>query len=133
MLWYRQPAKRWLEALPLGNGRIGAMVFGGVSEERLALNESTFWSGEPSDQHENSEASTAFTRIRELFKAGKYTETQPLFRFIEALQAPGQQTAKKVYGISKGWVCHVFSNAWGYTAPGWGLGWGLHVVGGVFP
>ena len=42
-LWYRRPAARWLEALPVGNGRLGAMVFGGVSTERLALNESTFW------------------------------------------------------------------------------------------
>lgn len=45
VLWYRQPAERWLEALPVGNGRLGAMVFGGATEERLALNESTFWSG----------------------------------------------------------------------------------------
>ena len=44
-LWYRQPARRWLEALPVGNGRLGAMVFGGVTEDRLELNEITFWSG----------------------------------------------------------------------------------------
>src|SRR5689334_997717 len=55
-LWYRQPARRWLEALPLGNGRIGAMVFGGVTEERVALNEVTFWSGSASTQHENPQA-----------------------------------------------------------------------------
>jgi alpha-L-fucosidase 2 len=48
-LWYRQPARRWTEALPLGNGRLGAMVFGGVGEERLQLNEDTFWSGAPYD------------------------------------------------------------------------------------
>src|SRR5208282_1723883 len=48
-LWYRQPANRWLEALPVGNGRAGAMIFGGVLEEKLALNEVTFWSGAPSD------------------------------------------------------------------------------------
>ena len=77
-LWYRQPAKRWLEALPVGNGRLGAMVFGGVTEERLALNEATFWSGAPSDGHENPEAFDAFTRIRELFKAGKNDEAGPL-------------------------------------------------------
>ena len=57
---------------------------------------------------------------------------QPLFRFIESLQAPGRRTARKLYGIDRGWVCHVFSNAWGFTAPGWGSGWGLHVVGGVW-
>lgn len=44
-LWYAQPAATWTQALPLGNGRIGAMVFGGLTEERLALNEDTLWSG----------------------------------------------------------------------------------------
>jgi alpha-L-fucosidase 2 len=47
MLWYRQPAQKWTEALPIGNGRLGAMVFGGVEEERLQFNESTLWSGRP--------------------------------------------------------------------------------------
>ncbi|MCX6967375.1 MAG: glycoside hydrolase family 95 protein [Verrucomicrobia bacterium] len=79
-LWYRQPAARWLEALPVGNGRVGAMVFGGVREERLALSESTFWSGAASDQHENPQAREAFAKIRELFKAGKHREAQPLIR-----------------------------------------------------
>ncbi len=77
-LWYRQPAKRWLEALPVGNGRLGAMVFGRVAEEKLALNETTFWSGAPSDQHENPDGRAAFAQIRTLFKAGKYAEAQPL-------------------------------------------------------
>ncbi len=77
-LWYRQPAVRWLESLPVGNGRLGAMVFGGVTEERIALNESTFWSGEPSDQHERPAAREAFFKIRELFKVGKYAESRPL-------------------------------------------------------
>lgn len=45
-LWYLQPAKEWLEALPIGNGRLGAMVFGGINEETIALNESTMWSGQ---------------------------------------------------------------------------------------
>jgi len=49
LLWYRRPAKEWIEALPLGNGRIGAMVFGGVAEERLQLNEDTLWGGGPYD------------------------------------------------------------------------------------
>ena len=45
VLWYRTPAARWNEALPIGNGRLGAMVFGGVREERLQLNEDTVWAG----------------------------------------------------------------------------------------
>jgi alpha-L-fucosidase 2 len=56
---------------------------------------------------------------------------EPLFRLIESLRVSGRRTARKVYG-SRGWVCHVFTNAWGYTAPGWGLGWGLHPTGGIW-
>lgn len=47
LLWYTNPAKEWEEALPVGNGRLGAMVFGGVEEERIQLNEETYWSGGP--------------------------------------------------------------------------------------
>ena len=46
-LWYRQPAAEWTEALPVGNGRLGAMVFGGTAQERLQLNEDTLWAGGP--------------------------------------------------------------------------------------
>jgi alpha-L-fucosidase 2 len=48
-LWYRQPAKLWVEALPAGNGRMGAMVFGGIDRERIQFNESTVWTGSPRD------------------------------------------------------------------------------------
>ena len=48
-LWYRRPAKEWVEALPVGNGRLGAMAFGGVTRERLQLNEDTLWAGGPYD------------------------------------------------------------------------------------
>ena len=50
-LWYREPAKQWVEALPVGNGRLGAMIFGGVETERLQLNEDTLWSGGPYDSN----------------------------------------------------------------------------------
>ena len=46
VLWYRTPAARWNDALPIGNGRLGAMVFGGVREERLQLNEDSVWAGQ---------------------------------------------------------------------------------------
>jgi len=77
-LWYEQPAVRWLEALPVGNGRLGAMVFGEVTQERLALNESTVWSGAPSSRHDNPTARENLARIRQLFFEGRYTEAQPL-------------------------------------------------------
>jgi len=51
ILCYEQPAKRWVEALPLGNGRMGAMVFGGIQQERLQLNEESLWAGEPFDAY----------------------------------------------------------------------------------
>ena len=78
MLWYEQPAQRWLEALPIGNGRLGAMVFGGVTRERVALNESTVWSGAPSDRHDNRGAREHLAEIRQLFFAGQYMEARDL-------------------------------------------------------
>lgn len=50
-LWYRQPAEKWTEALPIGNGRMGAMIFGGVKEEHIQFNESTVWTGNPHEYH----------------------------------------------------------------------------------
>ena len=47
LLWFKQPTEKWTDALPIGNGRLGAMVFGGAKEERLQLNEDTLWSGAP--------------------------------------------------------------------------------------
>jgi alpha-L-fucosidase 2 len=64
-LWYAQPAKLWTDALPVGNGRLGAMVFGGIDEERLQLNEDTLWSGAPRDWN-NLRASEALAEVRRL-------------------------------------------------------------------
>ena len=83
VLWYRQPAEKWLEAMPLGNGRIGAMVFGGTRQERIALNESTFWSGRPHD-YNDPEANTYFPQIRDLVFAGKYQEAEKMADKISA-------------------------------------------------
>jgi len=73
-LWYQQPARRWLEALPIGNGRLGAMIFGGVTTERVALNESTFWSGAPDDTHDNPAGREHLAEIRRLLFAGSYRQ-----------------------------------------------------------
>jgi len=76
-LWYRQPARSWGEALPIGNGRLGAMVFGGVQLERIQLNEDTLWSGRP-HQYDNPEARKHLPEIRRLIAAGKFTEALKL-------------------------------------------------------
>jgi len=76
-LWYRQPAKQWVEALPLGNGRLGAMVFGGVAAERLQLNEITLWSGGPKDWN-NPGARAVLPKVRAAVLAGKYAEADAL-------------------------------------------------------
>ena len=73
-LWFSKPAERWMEALPIGNGRIGGMVFGGTSTERIALSESTLWSGAPSDKDIDPTAFENLGRIRDLMFAGKYVE-----------------------------------------------------------
>lgn len=76
-LWYRQPAAKWTEALPIGNGRLGAMVFGGVAQEKLQLNESTLWAGQPYDPV-NPEAKANLPRVRELIFAGRIEEAEAL-------------------------------------------------------
>jgi alpha-L-fucosidase 2 len=75
--WYRQPAEQWLQAMPLGNGMIGAMVFGGVPEERIALNESSFWSGRPHD-YDDTNAFQYFPQIRDLVFADKFQEAEKM-------------------------------------------------------
>ena len=69
-LWYASPAAGWIEAVPLGNGFIGAMVFGGINEERIALNEDSLWSGRPQDA-DNPDAFAALPEIRRLLFEGK--------------------------------------------------------------
>jgi alpha-L-fucosidase 2 len=77
-LWYSQPAERWLEAVPVGNGRLGGMIFGGVETERIALSESTAWSGAQAEGEVNPGALHHLHDIRQLFFAGKYEEAQDL-------------------------------------------------------
>jgi alpha-L-fucosidase 2 len=76
-LWYRQPAATWVEALAVGNGRIGAMVFGGINHERLQLNEDTLWAGGPYDPV-NPQAREALPDVRRLVFEGKYSEAAQL-------------------------------------------------------
>ncbi len=76
-LWYEQPAASWVEALPVGNGRLGAMIFGGVEREVLSLNEDTLWSGYPRDLNPKGKGSF-FRKAAELAKNKKYHEAQEL-------------------------------------------------------
>ena len=78
-LWYRRPAGRWVEALPLGNGRLGAMVFGGVADERLQLNEDTLWDGYPMNET-SPEALKALPEVRRLLFRNKNREAVDLAR-----------------------------------------------------
>ena len=77
VLWYRQPAEKWVEALPIGNGRLGAMVFGRIPKERIQLNEDTVWAGTPSDRN-NPEALKSLPEIRRLLMAGQPREAEAL-------------------------------------------------------
>ncbi len=76
-LWYDKPAAKWEEALPVGNGRLGAMVFGGLATERLQLNEGTLWAGGPYDPV-NPEARAALPEARRLIAEGRYKEADGL-------------------------------------------------------
>jgi alpha-L-fucosidase 2 len=77
VLWYEKPATQWVEALPVGNGRLGAMVFGGTANERLQLNEDTLYAGGPYDPN-NREALAALPEARRLIFEGKYKEASDL-------------------------------------------------------
>ena len=77
VLWYQQPGSYWTEALPVGNGRLGAMVFGGIAREIIQLNEDTLWSGKPIERAK-PEAAEHLEEARQLLFAGKYEEGQKL-------------------------------------------------------
>jgi alpha-L-fucosidase 2 len=77
-LWYVKPAENWNEALPIGNGRLGAMVFGGAAQERLQLNEETVWAGGPGNNLPDNRFREALPELRKLIFEGKYQEAQDL-------------------------------------------------------
>jgi alpha-L-fucosidase 2 len=85
-LWYAKPAEAWVEALPIGNGRLGAMVFGGVAQERLQLNEDTLWSGGP-HRYDNPEAHAYLPRVREAINAGEFERAEALAQHMLGVPA----------------------------------------------
>lgn len=82
-LWYDKPARNWNEALPLGNGRIGAMVFGNVNEELIQLNEETLWSGGPVNTNPNPFAYSYLSKVREALFREDYAEAENLTKNIQ--------------------------------------------------
>ena len=76
-LWYYQPAEKWTEALPIGNGRLGAMIFGGVEQDRIQFNEETLWTGKPRD-YNRPDAFHYLPQIRKLLFEGKQKEAEKL-------------------------------------------------------
>ena len=76
-IWFDKPADKWDEALPIGNGRLGAMVFGGMGRERIQLNEDSLWFGGPTDRN-NPDALANLPAIREMLQGGRLNEAHRL-------------------------------------------------------
>ncbi len=119
-LWYRQPAAEWTQALPVGNGRLGAMVFGGVSQDRLQLNEVSLWSGSPQDA-DNPEALPAMQEIRRLIFDGQYAQANALASRKLICKGPGSGS-----GGGAKVALRQLSDSWrpvpGLPRPRWGNG-----------
>ena len=76
-LWYNRPANHWLEALPIGNSQLGAMIYGGVATEEIQLNEETFWSGSPHNNN-SPEAKAHLQEVRQLIFQGREQEAHAI-------------------------------------------------------
>jgi len=95
-LWYRQPATEWVEALPVGNGRLGAMIFGGIARERIQFNEDTVWTGGPHD-YAHPGAYRHLETLRRLLYEGRQKEAEDL-AMREFMSIPLGQKAYQAFG-----------------------------------
>src|SRR5215467_3472500 len=95
-LWYRRPAAVWTEALPIGNGRLGAMIFGGIEGERIQLNEDTLYAGGPYDPN-NPDALVNLPEVRKLIFDGKYKQAADLID-AKMMAKPLKQMAYETVG-----------------------------------
>jgi alpha-L-fucosidase 2 len=101
-LWYTQPAQKWTDALPLGNGRIGAMVYGGVTDEHIQFNEETLWTGKPRNYNRNG-AFKYLAQIRQLLFEGKQHEAEALAeKEFMGLQSEGGDRASWLKEVKSG-------------------------------
>jgi alpha-L-fucosidase 2 len=98
-LWYEKPATKWTEALPIGNGRLGAMIFGGVENDRIQFNEETLWTGSPND-YAHKGASKYLGQIRQLLADGKQKEAETL-ALEQFMSVPLKQMAYQAFGDLK--------------------------------
>ena len=91
-LWYNKPAVKWTDALPLGNGRLGAMIFAGLESDRIQFNEETLWTGEPRAYHREG-ASQYLPQLRQLLSEGKQKEAEQLAaeKFMGLKSTEGQR------------------------------------------
>lgn len=90
-LWYKQPARNWNEALPIGNGRIGAMIFGRPTNELIQLNEQTLWSGKPVNTNPNPEAPKYLKEVREALFKEDYKKAEQLTHKLQGLYSEAYQ------------------------------------------
>lgn len=95
-LWYTKPAQKWTEALPIGNGRLGAMIFGGVENDRIQFNEETLWNGAPND-YAHKGAYQYLGQIRQLLFDGKQKEAEDL-AMKEFMSVPLTQKTYQAFG-----------------------------------
>jgi alpha-L-fucosidase 2 len=98
ILWYEKPATRWIDALALGNGRLGAMVFGGTAAERIGLNEDTLWSGGPYEPSTEVDPKTR-DEIKRLMFEGKFRDAQNLSNKLQG--TPNSQSSYQTIGELK--------------------------------
>ena len=96
MLWYNQPAKNWNEALPIGNGRLGAMIYGGIEKETIQFNEETLWTGQPHD-YSNKGAHEYVDQLRQLLWDGKQKEAHELGN-AKFMSQPLRQASYQAFG-----------------------------------
>ena len=97
-LWYTAPAKEWNEAMPLGNGKLGMMVFGGIAEEQVQLNEETFWTGWEFDGYDSPETFDHIDEMRQLIFNGKYAEARKLCNRYMICRGKGDADAEGAFG-----------------------------------
>ena len=96
LLWYDKPAEKWTEALPIGGGRLGAMIFGGTAEERIQFNEDTLWAGKPRN-YVRAGSADIVPQVRALLAEGKIIEAQDLAR-AKMLSDPVRQKPYQAFG-----------------------------------